>query len=172
MNKQFKEIRIDELALKSCDGQLTMEERAELNRMLKNPQHLLAYQDIIQTVASLQNVDPIMDRVEIQIRQQHFRQKQGIGFAAAAACIVLALFAGMKLLNTSPTPTNPPAVVETIFSKSSEFDKTANRIEEKIRARYPMYIRPVHGGLIYSRVKSEIKTLKQTPLLGKENGDV
>ena len=171
MNKQFKEIRMDELALKSFDGQLTREEQAELTRILKNPQHLLAYQDIIRTVANLQNVDPIVDRVEMQIRQQHFGLKQAIGFAAAAACIALALFVGMKLLNTSPTPTSPPAA-ETIFSKSSEFDKTADRIEGKIRAKYPMQIQPIHGGFNYSRVKSEIKTLKQTPIFGKENGDV
>ena len=171
MNKQVNEIRIDELALKSFDGELTKAEHAELIRMLKVPQYLLSYQNIVRTVANLQNVDPIVDRVETQIRQQHFSLKHALQFAAVAACIAFALFVGMKVMSPAQRSTKP-AVAETIFTKSSEFDKMADRIEGKIRAKYPMQIQPIHGGLKYGRVKSEIKTLKQTPIFGKENGDV
>ncbi|MHC4553569.1 MAG: hypothetical protein ACYSUT_12525 [Planctomycetota bacterium] len=170
MNQQNLTIRIEELTLKSFESQLTADEQAELATLLKTPPHLAAYQQTIRTIASLQDLDGVTGRIENQLNERPLWLRPVIQLTAAA-CITIAVLTGIKWLNRLPVTIDSP-VVETFFSQSEQFDQRMVNLHEKIRQTTTPPTMFMYDSYQYKRVDSEIKTLKETPVFGKENGDV
>lgn len=169
MNERLDLLRIEELALKSLERQIADSERLELSELLKNRQHREDYQDTMRTIAGMHNIDDVVNNVEMRLHKSVWL-KPVAQISAVAACIAVATFAVLKTMNPSD-PTADPPVKETFFSQTSAFHQAADRIERKILSKYPPQTR-FSNSYEFKRVKSEIKTLRKTPVLGKENGDV
>ncbi|MHC4237714.1 MAG: hypothetical protein ACYSOF_06155 [Planctomycetota bacterium] len=162
MTEYPEQFKIEELTLKSLEQPLTESEQVELLRLLKRTENLVTYQDTICMAASLQDIDIITNRIDsrIQLKPQWLTSAVQI---AAVACITIAAIAGLKILNR-PKPPNRSAVAESVFSQSTLFDRQAAQIEKKIQNPYPRRTQFTNGRGSYKHVKSEIKTLKQTPV--------
>ncbi len=170
MNDYAETIRIEELTLKSLEGQLTEAERDELEVLLAQPDNFKAYQEMIASAASLQDLDELTDRIESRIHETPRWLRPALNLAAAA-CVAVGILAGLQLLNRPAGPVEP-VIAETIFSQTSDWNQRVMNLELKIQKNISGRTRLPSGGRRYQRVKSEIKTLQQTPVLGKENNDV